>query len=191
MPDDNTFQIVKYFNNIYVSTFGHVYISKDNGLTFQQSSDICVGVQSTVAVRGKNIFYGTNGYGVYLSTDDGLTWNSINNGLNTLKIWSMTIKDNDIFIGTDNGVYKSNINEFNISNIEGEKSESLMKIKSQIVSDYLELENVSLSQNIEIYSLLGDLIFNVVGESHINICNLAPGMYFIKIGDKLEKFVKM
>ncbi|MGE5457908.1 MAG: WD40/YVTN/BNR-like repeat-containing protein, partial [Methanococcaceae archaeon] len=52
------------------------------------------------AIRDNNIFAGTYG-GIHLSTDNGLTWNAINNGLpeNTSFI-SMAIKDNIVWAGT-------------------------------------------------------------------------------------------
>src|SRR5208283_2927167 len=58
---------------------------------------------------GANLFAGTNGYGVFLSTDNGSRWNAVNNGLSGMGTWvtSMVIRDTNIFIGTYGGAYLS------------------------------------------------------------------------------------
>ncbi len=42
-----------------------------------------------LSVSGVNIFAGTNGGGVFLSTDNGSSWTSVNNGLNHLDVFSL------------------------------------------------------------------------------------------------------
>jgi hypothetical protein len=71
------------------------------------------GTVLSLAVSGTNLFAGTNGQGVFLSTDDGTSWWTINSGLppqaivNTLAINGMNIfagiQDGGVFLSTDNG----------------------------------------------------------------------------------------
>ena len=76
---------------------------------------------NTFAVSGKNIFVGTDGEGVFLSTNNGASWDSINSGLpDTLpnhaiekNIYSFAICGAYIFVGNDNGVYLSTNNGLN------------------------------------------------------------------------------
>jgi len=73
------------------------------GLTSAIAPDI--NVFSFVINTNNNIFAGTNGYGVYLSSDTAHTWTPINNGLIHKVIWSLAINPNGhIFAGTESGL---------------------------------------------------------------------------------------
>jgi hypothetical protein len=50
---------------------------------------------------------GTQGNGIYLSTDYGSTWKASNSGLANKYVKSLIIKDNVIFAGTTGGIFKS------------------------------------------------------------------------------------
>ncbi len=57
----------------------------------------------TFAFKGNNIFVGTWGAGIYVSTDNGKNWSEANIGLNTMVeklIYSLAVSDNYIFAGT-------------------------------------------------------------------------------------------
>jgi len=52
------------------------------------------------AVSGSDLFAGTQDEGVYLSTNDGTSWQAINNGLTDKNVTSLSISDSNIFVGT-------------------------------------------------------------------------------------------
>ncbi len=54
-----------------------------------------------------NIFAGTDGGGVYRSTDYGTSWTQVNSGLTNTRIWSLAISSTNLFAGTDGGLYIS------------------------------------------------------------------------------------
>ena len=64
-------------------------------------------------VSGTNIFAGSYGGGVFLSTDNGESWNPVNNGLD-LNVTSLAVSGSNIFAGTlsgaTGGVYLSTDN---------------------------------------------------------------------------------
>jgi len=64
---------------------------------------------SVTSFAGKNntLFATTWGGGVFVSTDDGLSWNLKNNGLSTPYISEIIINNSDIFIGTSEGIFHS------------------------------------------------------------------------------------
>lgn len=64
------------------------------------------------AVNGSNLFAGTSNAGVFLSTDDGATWSSVNAGLSNSDITALAESgDTDLFAGTwGGGVYYSTNN---------------------------------------------------------------------------------
>src|ERR1035438_9091640 len=75
-----------------------------------------------MAVSSKNIFVGcSTGEGDFLSTDGGINWNSVNNGLQygfieVLAVWGNNIfvrvgNYGEIYLSTDNGSIWTNIDD--------------------------------------------------------------------------------
>lgn len=58
---------------------------------------------------GKNIFAGTGG-GVFLSTNNGVSWISVNNGLTNDVARTFIVSGTNLFAGTDGGVFLSTNN---------------------------------------------------------------------------------
>jgi len=56
----------------------------------------------SLVVNGANLFAGTNN-GVYLSTNNGINWNAVNNGLPKNAVYALAVKGSNIFAGTDGG----------------------------------------------------------------------------------------
>jgi len=73
-------------------------------------------VIAAIAVDGSNLFVGT-GDGVFLSTDSGLSWHGINDGLTDLYVLALAAKDNILFAGTSSGrVWRRSISEIIATN---------------------------------------------------------------------------
>ncbi|MEI6822335.1 MAG: T9SS type A sorting domain-containing protein [Bacteroidota bacterium] len=66
----------------------------------------------SLAINGNNIFAGTEYNGVLLSTDNGMSWTAVNNGLPiTTGFTAIAIKDSNIYVGTyEAGIYLSTNN---------------------------------------------------------------------------------
>ena len=67
-----------------------------------------------LAVKNNNLFAGTYGGGVFLSTDNGSTWNPVNNGLSTYRAYyirTLVTIDTNLYAGTDSaGIFLSSNN---------------------------------------------------------------------------------
>ena len=94
--------------NIYAVTMRDgVYISSNNGTNWEQTKKTIYDCNS-LYVSDANIFVGTTS-GLYLSTDKGINWTLLDNGLPGYAIIrSIAIRDTNIFVGTENGIYLSN-----------------------------------------------------------------------------------
>jgi photosystem II stability/assembly factor-like uncharacterized protein len=94
---------------IYASR-GNVYISKDDGLTWNISGlkpfSINSFVVKSLAANDSYIYTGLN-YGVFISSDKGQTWSPANTGISTSKVNGIVLKEKDVYIATDNGVLMS------------------------------------------------------------------------------------
>jgi len=62
------------------------------------------------AVSGTNIFAGTWGGGVFLSTNNGGSWAAVNSGLTWTDVSSLVFSGSTLFAGTYGGVYRSTNN---------------------------------------------------------------------------------
>jgi len=74
-----------------------------------QTNGIYGGIVYSLAISGNNFFAGTDGNGIYLSTDNGSNWTQF--ALNNRTVYSLVVNGNYIFAGTDQyGVYLSTNN---------------------------------------------------------------------------------
>jgi hypothetical protein len=64
-------------------------------------------VSSFTVANSNNIFAGTTGSGIFLSTNNGVNWNIVNNGLTNPIVRSLAVIGTNIFAGTSGGVYIS------------------------------------------------------------------------------------
>jgi hypothetical protein len=70
-----------------------------------------------IAIHGANIFTGTFDDGAFLSSDNGVNWDPINNGLICNSATAFAFDSTDIFLGSVCGVFKSGNNGTNWSQI--------------------------------------------------------------------------
>lgn len=101
---------------IYAGSDNRIYISRDNGAAWEESNIISPDADfiSALIKYGNNIFVGTYNFGVFYTTDEGKTWNSLNTGLNGLganTISDFAIRGSDLFVGTyGSGVFVIDLN---------------------------------------------------------------------------------
>ena len=65
---------------------------------------------STLSASGLNLFAGTVGAGILLSTDNGTSWTAVNAGLGNSQVRSLAVSGTNLFAGTDGGVFLSTNN---------------------------------------------------------------------------------
>ena len=65
------------------------------------------GYVNAFVVSGSNLFAGTNGAGVFLSSDFGKNWSAENSGLAGAYIYCFAVNGDYVFAGTDQGIFRS------------------------------------------------------------------------------------
>ena len=100
-----------------------------------------------LALKGDSIYAGTAG-GLFVSANDGKSWDIINNGLPNHMISSIAVNGNDVFVGTSRGVYRSTNNGFSWKHLtngifENGTAASLMCNGSTIVAGIISIAYVS------------------------------------------------
>ena len=115
-----------HFQSIYVSSkdiifagsLSGFFISNDNGYTWSNNELLPSSVHDLVEDEDNNLYAAVMNYGgIFKSSDDGVTWYSINNGLksNQTSIKSLCVTNyNEILLGTWGwGLFKSNLDSIN------------------------------------------------------------------------------
>jgi len=86
----------------------------------------------SVFSTGINVYAGSFGQGIYISTDGGISFTSSNTGLSDLYVYSITSSGGNVFVGTNAGIYKSTDN-----------GQSWFASNAGITSNYIRCLNVS------------------------------------------------
>ena len=68
-----------------------------------QTNGLSWGSATCFAVSGANLFAGTSGSGVFLSTNNGIDWTQVNSSLTSLNVLSLVASGANLFAGTDTG----------------------------------------------------------------------------------------
>ena len=62
------------------------------------------------AVSDMNLFAGTQGSGVFLSTNNGTSWTAVNTGLTSSFVYALAVSGTNLFAGTYDGIFLSTNN---------------------------------------------------------------------------------
>lgn len=91
---------------IIAATDNGIYITSNYGTSWIKSYERKLFY--SLAVKDSCIFAGIcscSGGGVLLSTDDGLSWNFVNNGISNNNILALAVSAEKVFCGTNDGLY--------------------------------------------------------------------------------------
>lgn len=193
-------------NKTYLGGYGGIFTSDDNGSTWV---NINKGLENTIvydiAFADENIFCctGKSDDGIFISKDHGNNWISINDGLGSKEVYSLMIKDELIFACTENGIYKAFLSAFGNSDVIEEEQVTNISISPNPASDYImislsnkELQLFYAEDKVQIFDVFGievmsEPIHPMTASHRMNIERLLQGVYFIRIGNEVVKFVKM
>ncbi len=97
-------------NTIYAGTSDGVYVSYNNGAAWQAPGTGIQGMAVTsLAFSGANVFAGSPGAGVFFSSDAGISWTAVNNGIIPV-VFSMAASGNHVFAATVSGLFQTSDN---------------------------------------------------------------------------------
>ncbi len=191
---NKTFIIVLKEWGMYGET-GRLYALKNGNMEMLNTSGLPSNLHANcIKYIGGHWYLGTT-IGIYVS-DNGKIWSHINNtnyypGMNTQQIH---IIGQDIFIGTNTGIWKKDLNAgINIIT----KNDNEIKIYPNPVNDILNIDFKDNNQkSIVIYSVVGEKIYSEITYNNIQIDfkGFSKGLYLLQIrsGEKsyTRKIVK-
>jgi len=95
-------------NKVYAATANGVYYSPDRAVTFALANTGLTNTNVTsVMVSGANVFAGTDGGGVFLSTNSGSNWAPANVGITNMFVTAMAASGTDLYAATKGGIFYS------------------------------------------------------------------------------------
>jgi len=112
--DPNVYALAAMGPLLFAGTENGVYRSRNNGGTWDALGTSMMGAGTFVtalAVSGANVYAGTEGHGLFYSTDSGTTWSAasglVNANVHTFAVVDSSASSPVMFAGTEIGVYRS------------------------------------------------------------------------------------
>jgi photosystem II stability/assembly factor-like uncharacterized protein len=194
--------------NLYAGTSDGIFYSVDNGSNWTNISSALLDdkIIRSIALYSSNIIVGTGGYGAYLSTNNGISWEENDKGFpnSFSEIFALTISNTKIYAGTlFRGAWERPLTDY-VTDVE-------------IVSDILPL-SFNLAQNypnpfnpstiikfslpvrsmvsLKVYDIIGSEIATLINEeidkglyeTSFDACKLASGIYIYRLSADSKVF---
>ncbi len=132
------------------------------------------------------------------STDGGDTWTHESFGNIGGAIYGVVAYENKVIMSKGNFLY---YRMFDLAtSVTDETDELQYKLFPNPTSDYIEITQPFDVYIVQIYDILGVEVLSTPSAAHpplregnlrIDVSALAPGMYFIRIGNQIQKFIKL
>jgi len=168
-------------NNIFQGTSTGVYVSDDGGVGWIQRNSGLINKEYVKAftLRENNLFAATLGGGVFLSTNNGITWNGVNTGLKETDVSSLTVSDNFLYVGTNwGGVWRRPLSEM-VTSVEKqhEKSPTKFELDQNYPNPFNPATNITFS--LPLKSFVSLKIFDALGREMSTLVfeELSAGVY--------------
>ena len=140
----------------YLSVFG-MYVSFDNGNQWNYAGN---GLVANNSIRdfvssGSKLFV-TSDNGVFATSDYGLNWVGINNGLKNLDASSIEIFNDTLYVGSyGNGIWKRSIDDIQLNVEAYQESDHSLKIYPNPASDYIHVATNSNEAKFKLTDMIG------------------------------------
>ena len=96
-----------------VNVNGQLLKSVDKGKNWTQLQSLKNVSPCRIISDASGLYYGTKGNGIFVTTDEGKTWNSLYHGINTANINAIGVTDSSIYVAMpDKGVFVTNDDGF-------------------------------------------------------------------------------
>jgi photosystem II stability/assembly factor-like uncharacterized protein len=212
-------EAIEYIDGtIFLGTTYGIYVSMDKGLNWQSrnhglppaKNDLIL--VTSLVKSGKTLFAGVRFNSVFYTTDYGLNWVDTkcdilkNPYLNTLEIHGeyLFVGTNIYYFGSNgDAIYRAKLSDFGITDVQESVIASHFSIHPNPTSEYITISKPSEGfkpsegSDIKIFNMLGECVGEIPlspplpkGETRIDISHLPRGVYYLRIGNRTQMFVK-
>jgi hypothetical protein len=107
LTDTRISQLAVMGGRTFAVTLSGLFVSSNDGASWTADTSGLTKINCLVALSDQ-LLAGTEDGGSYASTDAGATWTSFNTGLPAgARIWSLAATSDNVFAGTDSGIWRS------------------------------------------------------------------------------------
>jgi len=206
-------ELKKFGNNLLANTWDHgLFISSNKGDSWIAiNSGFPINEIPNYCVFGNVIFAAPWNYSIYYSIDSGKNFLPFYQGIkDNLSFSSLYIDDNEetIYAGDAFGpVYYRSFSEFSTKVNEQVGFSNSFSLSPNPATDFLEISYSPSINRMVNHTVDGIAVYNVFGMNfpphltssatpqegnlRIDVSTLSPGVYFVKVGEKVGKFVKI
>jgi len=195
-------QIAINNNYIFAATYDDgVRRSPNRGATWEKIGKGIINDSVTTIIAKDNFVVAGTQNGVFFSIDNGDTWYERNYGLDSTTIYKLYFHKNYVWAATSSGIYKIKLDEMFTGVDDAIESENSVLITPNPATDYIDITvagNRTLKDAVRVYDVLGVCVLthplapSREGERvRLDVSGLAAGVYFVRSGSKIYKFVKM
>lgn len=183
---------------LYCGTYQGVFKSTNGGASWATTGFTRDTRAVVIDAATGDVYAGTYGYGVSISTDAGGTWNTMNTGLTNSSILSLDLRggsDVTLFAGTDGGgVYRTSLPT---GIAEGGKPQATSRKLALSVSPnpchattLIQFSTPrTASTRLTLYDASGRFVREFAPQSSsftLRTTGLTPGAYFVRLSDGVE-----
>ncbi|HET6511869.1 MAG TPA: T9SS type A sorting domain-containing protein, partial [Candidatus Kapabacteria bacterium] len=144
--------------------------------------------------------FATNNGAVFLSTDQGVTWQDASSALNTaVYAYMMTSDATTIYLATDGGIWTRPLSEFGPASVSASIDVHRLAVSPNPAASTLELSNIPANaRSLNVLNSLGQVVLKAAAQTgsvwSIDISSLSAGSYIAQIlnveGSYSTQFVK-
>src|SRR5258706_5281682 len=137
---------------------------------------------------GDLLFAGSYGHGVFISYNNGETWNDINGDLNDYQVTVLNISNNKLYVGVDGGVWARSLNTITSTTFFEQNDGLILNIFPVPAEDFINItikdHDMANEIHLSLYDAKGTLIKSQFENSHNNIQmdvrKIPSGIYFLQ-----------
>ena len=194
LTDTHISQLVALDNKLFAVTLTGVFISGNDGTSWEADPSVIRNVNCLYAINNQ-LIAGTDDDGAYLSDDNGATWNSFSTGMpDDTRIWSLALNKDGIFAGTSSGIwFLSYPNELYLGN--DISTPLAFRLKQNYPNPFNTSTTIPFSipaksfVSLKVYDLQGKEVSTVVSEEipagsyarEWDAADLSGGVYFYRL----------
>ncbi|HYM21359.1 MAG TPA: T9SS type A sorting domain-containing protein [Candidatus Kapabacteria bacterium] len=137
----------------------------------------------STAIKGANIFAGTINHGVLLSSDNGKTWEQINEGMGDIRINTLIVSGNYLFAGDEAGeIWRRSLSDFSVvSTVVGTLTD--ISLSPNPTTGLATVYNAPPDiQHVSVTNILGESVIELARpngpEFTIDLSKFHAGIYF-------------
>jgi len=139
---------------------------------------------------------------LHFSFDDGITWINLFDEKG-FEFYDFFIMNNYVIANTSQGLYRKKLSNFGVTSVKMPIQDVSIVVSPNPATEFITihfsnkgLQPFAAEENVQIFDVLGievisESIHPMTSSHQMNVEKLPAGVYFIRIGNKIDKFVKM